>query len=254
MVSGKNIYFVSDIHLGNRFMPNPLEAEKKMVQWLDDIKKDASAVYFLGDIFDYWFEYKYVAPRGHVRFLGKLAELSDSGIEIHLLIGNHDIWMFDYLPAEIGAIIHHKPFTVELLGKNFFLGHGDEVGYRPFMYRFIQSIFRNRLCQVLYATIHPRWSFGFARGWSLSSRKSGMNNEKIKLAQVRNARSLEGFARNILQSNPDIHYFMFGHLHLLLDRIITPNTRLIITGDWMQLFSYAVWDGNSMTLKQLLSS
>ncbi len=246
----KKIYFVADSHLGNRFLENPLEAEKKLVQWLDDIKKDAAAIYFLGDIFDYWYEYKYVVPRGHVRFLGKLAELSDNGIEIHFLIGNHDIWMFDYLQEEVGAIIHHEPFKVELLGKNFFLGHGDEVGHRPFTYRFIQSFFRNRFCQLLYSTIHPWWSFRFARWWSLNNRKKGLAVERFQLAQARNAQSLEAFAKIYLQTHPDIHFFIFGHLHILLDREITPTTRLIIIGDWMHLFSYSVWDGQQLVTIQ----
>ena len=247
----KKIYFASDSHLGNRFLENPLEAEKKLVQWLDDIKTDAAAVYFLGDIFDYWYEYKYVVPRGHVRFLGKLAELADSGIEIHLLIGNHDIWLSDYLHDEIGAIIHHKPFTVELLGKNFFLGHGDEVGYRPFTYRFIQSMFRNRFLQVLYSTIHPRWSFSFARRWSLNNRIKGHKAENLQLAQARNTKALEDFARSYLQTHPDIHFFIFGHLHILIDRELTPSSRLLIIGDWMQLFSYAVWDGTQLGIRKV---
>ena len=250
-MTGKKIYFAADMHLGNRFLPNPLEIEKKLVRWLDGIQKDASAIYFLGDIFDFWFEYKYVVPRGNVRFLGKLASLSDSGIEIHLLVGNHDLWMFDYLRQEVGAIIHYEPFTVDLLGKNFFLGHGDEVGFRPFTYRFIQGIFHNRLCQLLFGSLHPYWSIGFARRWSLSSRKSGIAAARIKLAQSRNAKALEDFAKTYLQTNPDIHFFIFGHLHILLDREIPPSSRLIITGDWMQLFSYAVWDGEQLSLNQL---
>ena len=247
----KKIYFVADSHLGNRFLDNPLEAEKKLVRWLDDIKKDAVAVYFLGDTFDYWYEYKYVAPRGHVRFLGKLAELSDSGIEIHLLIGNHDIWLYDYLHKEVGAIIHHKPFTVKLLGKKFFLAHGDEVGYRPFKYRFIQSMFRNRFCQVLYSTIHPRWSFGFARSWSLRNRKKGHKTCKIEQAHSRYVKALEDFSKSCLQTHPDIHFFIFGHLHILLDRQLNDAARMLIIGDWMHLFSYAVWDGNQLTLNKL---
>jgi UDP-2,3-diacylglucosamine hydrolase len=253
IVKGK-IYFIADIHLGNRYLNNTSDAEKKLVQWLDSIKNDASAIYFLGDTFDFWYEYKHVAPRGHVRFLGKLAELSDSGTEIHFVTGNHDIWMFDYLPNEIGAIIHRKPIAVELLGKNFFLAHGDEVGYRPFLYRFIQSLFRNRLCQILFSNIHPRWSFSFAHSWSLSSRKQGLNAEKNKKAQARNIQALEKFAKSYLQSHPDIHYFVFGHLHLLLDRNLDPNLidspRLLITGDWMELFSYTIWDSNQLSLKQ----
>ena len=250
MPAGK-IYFVPDIHLGSRYLPNPLEVEKKLVQWLDSIKQDATAIYFLGDVFDYWFEYKYVVPRGNVRFLGKLAELSDSGIEIHLLTGNHDIWMFDYLTEEVGAIIHREPFTVALGGKNFFLAHGDEFGYRPLQYRFIQSLFRNRFCQVLYATIHPRWSFGFARSWSLSSRKRGLASDKVEITQARGAKALEEFAKTYLQTHPDIHFFIFGHLHILAERALSASARMIITGDWMHLFSYAVWDGAELMLKRL---
>ena len=244
------IYFASDIHLGNRYLDNPLEAEKKIVRWLDEIKKDAVAVYFLGDVFDYWYEYKYVVPRGHVRFLGKLAELSDLGIEIHLFIGNHDIWMFDYLPKEIGAVIHPKPQTIELLGKKIFLGHGDEVGHRRLKYRFIQSMFRNRVCQILYSTIHPYWTFGFARRWSLSSRKTGMAAEKLKITQARNTISLENFSRAYLQEHPDVSFFVFGHLHIMLDEEVSDTARLLIIGDWMQQFSYAEWDGETMELKK----
>ena len=168
----KKIYFASDAHLGARFHKDPLAVEKRLVRWLDSIKDEAMAIYFLGDMFDYWYEYKYVVPKGFVRFLGKLAELSDNGVEIHIFIGNHDIWMFDYLPKEIGAIIHRDVLTVDLLGKRFFLGHGDEVDYRSKAFRFLRTLFRNKFCQWLYAGIHPRWTFGFALGWSLSRRKS----------------------------------------------------------------------------------
>ena len=247
------VYFASDIHLGNRYLDNPLEAEKKLVRWLDEIKEDAAAVYFLGDVFDYWYEYKYVVPRGHVRFLGKIAELSDLGIEIHFFIGNHDIWMFDYLPKEIGAVIHLEPQTIELLGKKFFLGHGDEVGRRQLKYRFIQSMFRNRVCQILYSTIHPYWMFSFAQRWSLSSRKSGMAAEKLRKTIEQNTKSLDEFSKTYLQMHPDISFFIFGHLHIMLDREISSSARLIIAGDWMQHFSYVEWDGEKLELKKYTS-
>ena len=262
-MSEKKIYFASDVHLGNRYLQNPLDAEKKLVRWLDEIKEDAAAVYFLGDVFDYWYEYKYVVPRGHVRFLGKIAELSDLGIEIHLFIGNHDIWLFDYLPKEIGATIHIEPQTIELLGKKFFLGHGDEVGNYPTKYKIIQSIFRSRFNQILYSTIHPYWTFGFARRWSLSSRKSGLAAEKLKKTITRNQKILEEFAKKHLQTHPDINFFIFGHLHILLDEEISgiipkssgvesmrDSVRLLIIGDWMQHFSYAEWDGEKLELKK----
>jgi UDP-2,3-diacylglucosamine hydrolase len=242
----KKTYFLSDIHLGNKYVDNPRAVERKLVRWLEDISQEAGAIYFLGDIFDYWYEYRYVVPRGHVRFLGKLAELSDRGVEIHLFTGNHDIWMFDYLPEEIGAVIHRQPLETCLHGKKFFLGHGDDAGYRPFKYRLIQRIFRNPVCQLLYASIHPRLTFAFAHRWSLSSRKSGMKAEKLKTAQQRNLQHLEDFALAYLKTHPDINYFIFGHLHTVVNRELTPTANLIITGDWLQHFTFALWDGEEM--------
>ena len=247
--SVKKIYFVADAHLGNRFLADPLAAEKKLVRWLDHIKEDAQAVYFLGDMFDYWYEYKYVVPKGHVRFLGKLAELSDSGIEIHLLIGNHDIWMFDYLPEEIGAMIHQGPLTVDLPGARFLLSHGDEIGKPPLGFRFLQSLFRNKFCQFLYAGIHPRWSFAFARGWSLSSRKRGF--PRISANAEAAAKPLIDFAIEYLQTHSDINFFIFGHYHILLDKTLSTTSRLLVAGDWMKHFSYIQWDGNQLILRRL---
>ena len=248
-LSRKNIYFASDAHLGARFHQNPLALEKKLVRWLDRIKEDALAVYFLGDMFDYWYEYKYVVPKGFVRFLGKLAELSDAGVEIHFFIGNHDIWMFDYLTKEIGAIIHRDVLTVDLLGKRFFLGHGDEVDYRSKMFRFVRTLFRNKFCQWLYAGIHPRWTFGFALGWSLSSRKSGLKNESSEYQGV-SGEYLVQFAKTYLQTHPDINFFIFGHRHIMLDLMLSRSSRILVAGDWMQHFSYIVWDGEALFLEQ----
>jgi UDP-2,3-diacylglucosamine hydrolase len=247
----KKIYFLSDIHLGNKYLDDSPTVEKKLVDWLDSIREEAGAIYFLGDIFDYWYEYKYVVPRGHVRFLGKLAELSDKGVAIHLFTGNHDIWMFDYLQKEIGAVIHRQPLVTELFDKKFFLGHGDEVGYRPFKYRLIQSIFRNRICQVLYSSIHPRWTFAFAHLWSLGSRKSGMKAEKLKTVQERNLQYLKEFAHAYLETHQDINYFIFGHLHVLVNLELTPNSNLIVIGDWLQYFSYAVWNGEKIVIENV---
>ena len=220
--------------------------------WLDSIKEDASAIWFLGDLFDYWYEYKYVVPKGHVRFLGKLAELADRGIEIHIFIGNHDIWMFDYLPKEIGAIIHRDTLTVDLLGKRFFLGHGDEVDFRSKAFRLIRAIFRNKFCQWLYAGIHPRWTFGFALGWSLNSRKSGLEKQEAKKYQGEDAEYMVVFAKEYLKTHPDINFFIFGHRHIMLDLMLSRTSRILIAGDWMQFFSYIVWDGENLYMDQFL--
>ena len=160
------IYFASDAHLGARFHEDSRAVERRLVRWLDSIKDSAIAVWFLGDMFDYWYEYKYVVPKGFTRFLGKVAELADSGVEIHFLTGNHDVWMFDYLPTELGATVHDGPVTIDLLGRRFFLGHGDEVDDRSRAFQLMRRLFRNRFCQWLYAGIHPRWTFGFRlRAW-----------------------------------------------------------------------------------------
>lgn len=200
--SRKKIYFASDAHLGARFHKDPLAVEKKLVRWLDSIKENALAVYFLGDIFDYWYEYKYVVPKGFTRFLGKLAELADSGVEIHIFIGNHDIWMFDYLPNEIGAIIHRDVLTTDLLGKRFFLGHGDEVDYRSKAFRFIRAVFRNKFCQWLYAGIHPRWTFGFALGCRSTAAKAVWRKRMHRNIKGKRPNTWSFSPKNILRHIP----------------------------------------------------
>ncbi len=243
------IYFASDAHLGARFHKDPLAVEKRLVRWMDQIKADAKAIYFLGDMFDYWYEYKYVVPKGYVRFLGKMAELADAGVEIHIFIGNHDIWMFDYLPSEVGAIIHRDVWVGDLLGKRFFLGHGDEVDFRSKSFRFMRLFFRNKLCQRLYAGIHPRWTFGFALGWSHSSRKSGLEKDDHQYRGEAGEYLIE-FAKNYLKEDPSVNYFIFGHRHIMLDLMLSRTSRILIAGDWMQYFSYIVWDGDNLWMEQ----
>lgn len=250
----KKIYFASDAHLGARFLKDPLATERRLTRWLDSVKHEAAAIWFLGDMFDYWYEYKYVVPKGHTRFLGKLAELSDMGVEIHFFIGNHDIWMFDYLPREIGAVIHRDTLTVDLLGKRFFLGHGDEVDYRSRAFRLMRRVFRNRFCQWLYAGIHPRWTFGFALGWSLSSRRSGLEKQEEREYQGEAGEYLVAFAKEYLKTHPDINFFIFGHRHIMLDLMLSRTARILIAGDWMRYYSYIVWDGENLFLEQFEES
>ncbi len=241
-MASKKIYFAADFHLGARYIDNPIEYERRIVRWLDSIKHDASTLYLLGDILDYWYEYRYVVPRGFTRFFGKLAELSDNGIEIHWLIGNHDIWIFDYLPQELGITTHDGTLITEIAGKRFFLSHGDNVGKRPRSFRLLRGIFRNRLCQILYAAIHPRWSVGFALGWSSHSRKAG---EKYAEYLGEHNEQLVRFAKEYTQSEP-IDYFLFGHRHILLDLALPRQSRIIILGDWMKHPSYATFDENGL--------
>jgi UDP-2,3-diacylglucosamine hydrolase len=183
-----------------------------------------------------------------------LAELSDSGIGIHFFTGNHDVWIFDYLPGEIGAVIHRGPLTIDLMGKTFFLAHGDEVGERSRMLRLIRAVFHNKFCQWLYAGIHPRWTFGFALNWSLNSRKNGLADSAAGEYRAEKAEYLIAFAREYLKTHSGIDFFLFGHRHLMLDLMLDRSTRFLIAGDWMTLFSYIEWDGETLALVQFNES
>jgi Uncharacterized protein conserved in bacteria len=246
MSTRNKIYFASDFHLGAVSHSDPIEVERKLVRWLNSIAADAKAVYLLGDIFDFWYELRYAVPKGFTRVLGKLAELNDMGVEIHLFIGNHDVWMFDYLPSEIGAKIHTKPLAAEIEGKRFFLAHGDGLGERSVGFRFIRRIFHNKVCQMLYSSLHPRWSFSLAEWFSRKSRENG----ELKEYQGEQNEYLVSFAKSYAAGHPEIDYFVFGHRHIMLDMQLPGNSRLFIIGDWLSYFSYLVFDGSTISLEQ----
>ncbi len=239
-------YFISDTHLGAHTTTNRPEQERRVVEFLRSIKPTARRLYLLGDILDYWYEYKTVVPRGFTRFFGVLADLADSGVEITWFIGNHDIWIFDYLATEIGLRVVDGQEIIEMDGKRFFLGHGDGLGKVPFGFRFIRSMFRNRFCQKLYASIHPRWTVPFAYKWSASSRGLSTPPERERGEQE----PIIDFAKEYEQTHPHIDYFVFGHFHQMLNEEIAPDTNLVILGDWIKLFSYGEWDGKELKLKK----
>ena len=245
----KKVYFISDVHLGAGTINNHLDHERRVVRFLDSIKHDASALYLLGDIIDFWFEYKTVVPRGFTRFLGKIAELTDMGVEVHWFTGNHDIWLFDYLPKEVGAIVHHKSITKEIMGKKFFLAHGDGLGDDSLGYKFMHRFFRNKLCQKLFSGIHPRWSVALAHYWSNKSRQS---NECIPQFMGEDKEHLLIFSRELLKKE-DYDYLVFGHRHIMLDMMLTKQSRVVILGDWINHFSYGVFDGEDFFLEQFES-
>lgn len=249
------VYFASDMHFGSQYHAEPRLVERYFVQWLRAIRDDARALILVGDIFDYWFEYKYVVPRGFTRILGTLAELSDSGVELHLFCGNHDVWMFDYLEVELGATIHRGPKLFLFDDRRFFVAHGDEFDRRNTKFRIIRSIFHSRLCQILYASLHPRWTVGFAHAWSLHSRRSGIRRHSERPSVIDPEREyLVRHATDAIRQSPEDapDYFIFGHRHILLDYPIA-DARVLILGDWISYFSYAVWDGDTLTLQQLPS-
>lgn len=243
------VYFISDLHLGATYFPDPREWEKRVVRFLDFIAGDADELYMLGDILDYWYEYRTVVPRGYVRFFGALARLADSGVRIHWFIGNHDIWLFDYLRSEIGLEIVDGFVVREIRGKRFFLTHGDGVGELKPVFRFLRGMFRNRICQKLYAAIHPRWTVDFAHRWSNSSRdySSGI----LPHFKGEENEPLVKFSREYLRDvDPRIDFFVYGHRHILLDLPLdSRGCRIIILGDWIHHFSYGVFDGEEFELK-----
>lgn len=249
MAERNRIYFASDLHLGMQPARESRRRELLFVKWLEEISADASELWLLGDVFDYWFEYRKVVPRGFTRFLGKLATVSDLGVKIHLIPGNHDIWIFDYLPDEIGMEVHVDPVIRSWNNHVFLLGHGDGLHKGDYIYRMLQGIFKNRIMQWLYARIHPNGSMAFAHWWSKRSRiKHGAFGAFLGEEQEHQLQ----YARKKLRENPEIEYFVFGHRHIPFDIRISEQNRAICLGDWIGNFTYGVFDGEKFELKKFL--
>ena len=245
MSQRSKIYFASDFHLGVPDYASSREREDRIIRWLDSIKHDAAEIYLVGDVFDFWFEYASVIPKGFIRFQGKLAELTDSGIKITLFKGNHDMWMFKYFTKELGISIVSNELIIERSGKKFFIHHGDGLGAGDFMYKLLKKFFRSGFCQCLFARVHPNFGVGVANYWSKRSRKlGGAKKEFIDDEQE----WLVGFCREELKNN-HFDYMVFGHRHLPLDISLNTNSRYINLGEWIYYNSYAVFDGVKMELK-----
>jgi UDP-2,3-diacylglucosamine hydrolase len=247
MAPGKKIYFLSDFHLGVPDAAASLVREKRIVAFLEHASKDAAEILLLGDLFDFWFEYRSAVPRGHVRLLGKIAELTDRGIPVHLFIGNHDMWIFDYLPEETGVVLHREPVVREWNGKRFLIGHGDGLGPGDHGYKFIKKVFRNPACQWLFARLHPNLGIGMANFWSGRSRKVNREKDHVWLGEDREW--LVQYSRERL-AKEKFDYLVFGHRHLPVDLEVVPGSRYINLGDWISWFTYAVFDGNELRLMQ----
>lgn len=239
--SGK-IYFASDFHLGLKTGTPPPEREKRVVRWLNEIAPHAREVYLLGDVFDFWWEYKLVVPRGFTRFLGTLASMTDSGIRIHFFTGNHDMWVKNYFSDECGLIIHTGPLTVDFNGRRFHLAHGEGLGNNDIGYKILLKIFRNKPLRILYSSMHPRIGVGFGHAWSLSSRLGkGISLEYLGEEKE----DLLKYARMISKKDK-IDYFIFGHRHIARQVRMTEGPEVIFLGDWIRNASYAEWDGNNL--------
>ncbi|MFC2581694.1 MAG: UDP-2,3-diacylglucosamine diphosphatase [Segatella oris] len=244
---GKNVYFLSDAHLGSLAIPHGRTQERRLVRFLDSIKEKASAVYLLGDMFDFWNEYRYVVPKGYSRFLGKLSELTDNGVEVHFFAGNHDLWTYGYLEEECGVIVHKAPVTTEIYGKVFFLAHGDGLGDPDNKFKILRKLFHNRTCQRLLNFVHPRWGMALGLNWAKHSRLKRADGKEVPF-MGEDKEFLVRFARDYKRSHPNIDYFLFGHRHIELDLPIDKSTRVLILGDWIWQFTYAVFDGEHLFL------
>ncbi len=244
----KNVYFLSDAHLGSLAIPHARMQERRLVNFLDSVKHKAAAVYLLGDLFDFWHEYKYVVPKGYTRLLGKISELTDMGVEVHFFTGNHDLWVADYFEKECGMTVHKHSSAVEIYGSVFYLAHGDGLGSTDKKFKFLRALFHNPTCQRLFAAVHPRWGMAFGLQWARHSRlKREDGKEPPYLGEDKE--ELVRFAKDYLVSHPDINYFVFGHRHIELDLMLSRTSRMLILGDWISLFTYAVYDGEHLYME-----
>jgi UDP-2,3-diacylglucosamine hydrolase len=246
LTNGKNAYFASDFHLGLSASSKEKETlrEKKIVQWLDYIEQNSQALFLVGDIFDFWFEYKHAIPKGFSRFLGKIASMSDRGIDIYFFTGNHDLWMFEYLQTELGITIFTNPIELNINNIKMYVGHGDGLGPGDNSYKILKKIFTNPIAHWIFKWLHPDIGVGFAKRWSRHSRisKGGpelYKGEKEYLLQYCKSKEAE--------KHHD--YYVFGHRHLPLELDINATSKYFNLGEWLNSYSYGVFDGNSFQLK-----
>lgn len=256
LAPNKKIYFISDFHLGAPDYAASLQREKIIVQFLDEIKNDAAEIFIVGDIFDFWYEYKKVVPKGYVRLLGKLAELADAGILIHFFAGNHDMWMRDYFKKELNIPVYYAPLEFERNGKKFLIGHGDGLGPGDHGYKRLKKIFRNPFCKWLFGILPPRAGMGLANYLSRRSRIKTGASEEVFLGEDKEWLII--YCKEVLKKKY-FDFFVFGHRHLAIDYRLSPvslsggvaggEARYINLGDWIRYYTYAVFDGQTMILK-----
>lgn len=247
----KNVYFLSDAHLGSRAIRHARTQERRLVNFLDKIKEQAAAIYLLGDMFDFWYEFKMVVPKGYTRFLGKLSELTDRGIEVHFFVGNHDLWCGNYLEQECGVIVHREPLTCEIYGKEFYLAHGDGLGDPNKKFKVLRAAFHSATLQRLFSMLHPRWSVDWGLTWAKHSRLKRVDGKEPDY-MGEDKEFLVLYTKEYLKSHPDINYFIYGHRHIELDLMLSRSSRILILGDWIQCFTYAVFDGENMFLENFV--
>lgn len=244
-IGGKCIYFASDFHLGS---PNEITSktrEQRIIKWLDEIKDTAQTIFLVGDIFDFWYEYKRAIPKGFVRFQAKIAELTDAGIQVYFFIGNHDMWMFDYFEKELGVTIIREEVELIIENKSFLIGHGDGLGPNDKMFKFIKYFFRSKLCIKLFGFIHPNIGIGIANFWSRSSRKKGDKHPDEYLGDQ------EWILQHCKEQEVLKHhdFYIYGHRHLLIDvEFNNDSSRYINLGHWFELGQFAKFDDQKLEI------
>jgi len=242
----KNVYFLSDFHLGAPDAASSLQREKLIIQFLDAIKYNAHSIFLVGDMFDFWFEYRKVVPKGFVRLMGKLAELSDAGIQLHFFVGNHDMWMTNYFQQELNIPVFFKPKVFDINGCSFYIGHGDGLGPGDHGYKMMKKVFRNPICQWLFGILPPAIGMGLAHYFSNKSRDATSREEEHFLGEEKEWLLI--YSREVLQKEKH-HFFVFGHRHLPIDYRLSEESRYINLGEWINYQTYAVFDGREMKLK-----
>ena len=242
---GQKIYFASDFHLGAPNKDSSLARELKIVRWLDQISDDAKAIFLVGDIFDFWFEYKHTIPKGFIRFQGKLAELRDRDVPIYFFTGNHDMWMFSYFTKELGIPVFTSPVSLEIGNRNVLVGHGDGLGKGDHFYKFLRKIFRNKFCQWLFALLPSSFGMGLAMLWSKKSRDGSDGKEDPSKGDKE---PLLQHARKIERSNHH-DYYIFGHRHLPLTLEVSANSTYFSLGEWMNDCTYLEIDEKEARLR-----
>lgn len=247
LAPGKKAYFVSDVHLGAPNAHASLLREQKLVAWLDGIANDADYLFVVGDLFDFWYEYRHVVPKGFVRVLGKLAQLNDAGIKLFFFTGNHDMWMRTYLQQELGMEVFFEPQQLSIGGAPFYIAHGDGLGPGDHGYKFMKKIFRNPLCQWTFGILPPAIGMGLAHYFSRKSREAAGTGEKKFLGADKEWLMIH--SREVLHT-AQFSYFVYGHRHIPGLHNLTPSSTYVNLGDWIRHFTYGMWDGQNFSLRQ----
>ncbi len=247
MQAGKKIYFASDFHLG---APNEKVSrlrEKEICAWMDSIREDCEELFLVGDIFDFWFEYKQAIPRGFVRLQAKIASFTDAGIPVHFFTGNHDMWIFDYIPSELGVKLYKQPIQRTFKGKKFYIGHGDGLGPGDHGYKFLKKFFASKICQWMFARFHPNFGIWLANYSSKSSRAATGDSDEKFLGEENEWLAI--YSKE-MEAKEHHDFYIFGHRHLPLEIDLNAHSRYVNLGDWIHYFTYGVFDGEKMELKK----